>query len=223
MTLLDNELVRKYFYDEKYSNPTAIEAVKVITAMQQPIRKGERYLVTYQSENVWEEMTIMGCEELTHFHPMMLRLPDEFQKKECLNVILTCSCGKIVPHDSERETKPTPSPEKCECQYLGKNHVIDCGKYTDAVEEKIMRILELPWADRLAVLKYSLYDLVRLAHSEHGPCYVIEPASDTTPFDAVEEKIKEIMKEVTRQTNYEVYCLKDKLCDLVALVRAEKK
>lgn len=115
-SLLNNELVRKYFVSKpletyaccmeyaEHNKPCV--AVTIIQAMQTPIRKGERYLVTHDDRN-WEEST-RTTEWLPSdrpWHPLELRLPDSFQKQE-----EPYHCPKNCPCRFE---SPTPLSEKC--------------------------------------------------------------------------------------------------------------
>lgn len=138
--ILDNKLVRKYFYPSDCSTFQA--AYNVLIALQQPIRKGERYLTTHDNGGTWKEQTITGAPADEPFHPYLLRLPDAFQKqekKECHHRIWKhrcLGCDEIIEIE-----KPTPSPEKCECVFLNEsvcpNPRCPVHKPKDAVEEKI--------------------------------------------------------------------------------------
>jgi hypothetical protein len=102
--ILDNELVRKYFafdLEGKEYDQSSIAAC-VLHAMQEPIRKGERYLgwPSYTTVNQWTEQ-VCGEHEITpiDFHPFQLRLPDRFQKRECKAGFLKCQdCGEEIIH-----------------------------------------------------------------------------------------------------------------------------
>lgn len=174
-SLLDNELVRKYFGCDIRGVQTLCDhfnqqnchksmSYRVLQAMQQPIRKGERYLVgTHKDSDIWRivEKTWEGT-EIKGWHTAYLRLPDVFQKQECEHSGLKRYCGKdvyceeckreisnlfarcnlIIPHDGP--CKPPPAPEKLTpltC-HLGHGFSSYCGlcdphKPKDAVEEKI--------------------------------------------------------------------------------------
>ena len=121
MDILQNELVKKYFNN----------AEEVISSMQEPIRKGERYLwwsIDYSGQ--WVEQTQTA--DIDGFHPFKLRLPDKFQKKECPNVSLECSCGKIVSHSAPDVRHPWR--DECGC---GIKLCAKCNGKCDEVEEKI--------------------------------------------------------------------------------------
>jgi len=75
--ILENELVRKYF-DKKWGEGNF--AWNVIESMQQPIRKGERYLFVKSNGFVCEQINSgdnQGGMECS-FHAHVLRLPDRF-------------------------------------------------------------------------------------------------------------------------------------------------
>lgn len=177
MNLLDNELVRKYFGCEcegphsykKMGSCSLIMSGHIIQAMQQPIRKGEKYLdLNYSKVVVAQSGFLSESMVLSNWHPSVLRLPDTFQKQECKCQCHMTACGCCVteghnqptpspekcPHadighfhgdisnpSACPEAKPKDEPEKCKCNpWMGK-HAEDC-KPKDAVEEKIKRIAE---------------------------------------------------------------------------------
>lgn len=151
MTLLDNDKVRGYFGLETCEHVKKNDACcsgcfakLVITAMQQPIKKGERYLDIHPFNpepqvRSWESP---NGDQTLPFHGYDLRLPDRFQpvhqssnggKKECQHYITCESCQSHV------DIKPVPEPEKC-CPRgaLGNRHSDLCHKNpSSAVEEKI--------------------------------------------------------------------------------------
>ena len=100
MTLLDNELVRKYFgcQDCQEGNSEHVEklchegmALKILRAMQEPIKKGERYLLI-DSEIVGD--MVANSNSLDHIrHLGVLRLPGRFQKHKTASQ--KCGCGLI--------------------------------------------------------------------------------------------------------------------------------
>lgn len=85
-SMLDNELVQKYFACKDHGQfRHECIANRVLIAMQQPIRKGERYLNLMPNGNI-EEGLFSGmiwkdasCEQ--SYHPHFLRLPSAFQKQ----------------------------------------------------------------------------------------------------------------------------------------------
>jgi hypothetical protein len=90
MNLLGNELVKKYFgqgcphragYHNDGSHCTHV-ACDVLTAMQAPIKKGERYLVVNNVDNEIRVLEgIWGGKDYFGPHFYELRLPDRFQWK----------------------------------------------------------------------------------------------------------------------------------------------
>ncbi len=130
MNLLDNELVRKYFTcqirqsgscgrlpeGESFHIPgdkTCLSAA-VIRAMQEPIRKGERYLYIcgLRIEESVQEHDWDAC-----WHPIRLRLPDLFQKTFCSTRLVIgtdkCgACGEMLERQTRHVEEP-PEPPKC--------------------------------------------------------------------------------------------------------------
>src|SRR6185436_16728548 len=93
MRLLKSELVKKYFgyavdgglgCAEVYPLKADI-ALRVLEAMEQPIKKGEKYLMVQQQTldplNVTEYECIGDNFKGSTFHPIALRLPDRFQEQ----------------------------------------------------------------------------------------------------------------------------------------------
>lgn len=121
MSILDNELVREYFgqwTDRKNSRETQFYeqmSLRVIEAMQQPIKKGDKYLSLIVPGTVSEQVAEVGT--LEDFHPYALRLPDRFQKKECGHAwFAKCiKCGEEADLPEEKRPKSAPEPEKCKC------------------------------------------------------------------------------------------------------------
>lgn len=190
MNILDNELVRKYFGEGTAFNSEdhhkKIMAFRVISAMQQPIRKGERYISLDGIVEMVAEIDMTG----SHFY--CLRLPDAFQKQECEHAGLKRYCGKDVyceeckkninsildnchisiPHMGK--CQPTPSPEKCECVFQNESVCPNprCPVHTpkNAVEKKISHIKRefglmldrMTFRSQVQFVE-ELHDLVRLA------------------------------------------------------------
>lgn len=104
MDILDNELVQRYWghknCDRAAHNPDlcrAYMAWRVLRAMQEPIRNGERYL--FGDGSSWQEKIRIDENEDFSYHPMMLRLPDKFQpaKKACEPQDHVCEkCGLVL-------------------------------------------------------------------------------------------------------------------------------
>lgn len=89
MNILDNELVRKYFAGCDHASDSFNSgclcrlnyAAKILRAMQQPIREGDRML-RVASTGFVDDQTAGGLiDDPLHFE--YLRLPDRFQKAEC--------------------------------------------------------------------------------------------------------------------------------------------
>lgn len=147
MTLLDNELIRKYFWPKCPDDPCylmhnhdTIAAFNVYAAMQEPIRKGDRCLENFPSMPCWREIVWQNPTEFeAEWHPGFLRLPDAFQ----------------------------PQAEKCCCGESDSVHRTDgpCYKIQkpDPVEEKIQELGNtLRVTTDIGTFKTALYELVAL-------------------------------------------------------------
>lgn len=191
-SLLDNELVKKYFgYDNclglggsgKCTHPNCM-ALRILKSQQQPIRKGERYLFWHKdkvTEMVWEDFMAT----IEESHAEHLRLPDAFQPQNQKQEPITknCACGEFrfwstihrVDGPCYQIDKPTPSPEKCECSpacnHGYSEHCNCCGaldKPKDAVPpfsrevEAKIDSIVMNWSKQDNLIK-ELRDLVRLA------------------------------------------------------------
>lgn len=91
MTLLDNELVQRYFGctgKDDYERASAT-AFLILQAMQEPIKKGDKYLRIDEINGVYE-MVLDRDFNFPSFHPFNLRLPDRFQKQGC-----DCKCHSV--------------------------------------------------------------------------------------------------------------------------------
>lgn len=158
MNLLDNELVRKYFGCDLRGVQTLCDhfnqqncdkstSYRILQSLQEPIKKGERYLNFNGNMDLYEEAM---TKELTcpSFHPMALRLPDRFQKQEkpsCVHHLMPpCGFCGAVPVYYEQ---PKPSPEKCVYNH-GTGSKCDCkpkdeeALYSREVEEKIETMIK---------------------------------------------------------------------------------
>lgn len=173
MGILENELVWKYFGTKHTGCPEGCNydhfdasSKRVLDAMQQPIRKGERYLNCHAPNDRWAEL--VSYEDITNYHPYHLRLPDAHQKQECKYCGAPLGLGR---NEEDCVSKPTPSPEKCKCTChkvpLDFKH--DCcglaawfDNPKDAVEDKIKEICEAI-DDFGHVAPHKLRDLVRIA------------------------------------------------------------
>lgn len=150
MSILDNEWVRKYFglrRQEFACCPNAMAgcgcmALRVLAAMEQPIKKGERYLHLSSDGEVIERVNEYPDIVEYAIHVSSLRLPDRFQEKKC-------------EHDKFKH--------RC----CGCDEVINIVK-PDPVEAKIA---EMSWAETNNAVQYKsgkalandLRDLVQLA------------------------------------------------------------
>lgn len=80
MNILENSLVVKYFgcgcKAEKTNCPERM-AYRVLQAMQEPIRKGEKFLSLYADGTLNEAMADKDDDKI--WHSDLLRLPDQFQ------------------------------------------------------------------------------------------------------------------------------------------------
>lgn len=114
-SILDNERVWKYFGSGNQDSRGV--AYEILRAMQEPIRKGERYLLHRQIPDMYGEAVYEGEEILSvkGFHPFALRLPDKFQTAGC-----NCGChdpGNTNDGQYGQVCCPKPAdPGKCYCQ-----------------------------------------------------------------------------------------------------------
>lgn len=124
MDLLENELVLKYFgcrvlcSEAHFTNMAYDEherciSTRVLQSMQEPIKKGERFINCHgpngngqTSESVNETGQWYGYQE--PWHPYYLRLPDRFQKQECVH----CFCRIKRKCCYCEEAKPSPEKER---------------------------------------------------------------------------------------------------------------
>lgn len=154
MSILDNEWVRKYFglrRQEFACCPNAMAgcgcmALRVLTAMEQPIKKGDRYLYSHNGPEhkgrIFEDVAPREMSPWWQITGICLRLPDRFQEKKC-------------EHDKFKH--------RC----CGCDEVINIVK-PDPVEAKIA---EMSWAETNNAVQYKsgkalandLRDLVQLA------------------------------------------------------------
>lgn len=131
MNILDNDLVLKYFkckfmmcFDGNHTDTCEQErSFRILDAMQQPIRKAERYLCIQNVKDVTiDEQIIKGDYYVEpSFHPFWIRLPDAFQKQEkdmeCTHRMVgdgSCRCG----YYNTEPCKPTRARESM-CNRLG--------------------------------------------------------------------------------------------------------
>lgn len=199
MTILDNELVRKYFgcravcteahfINVGYDEHERCMSFRILAAMQQPIRKGERYLWWF-SDKVEEKISdvdSLGCDETAH--PHCLRLPDAHQKQDS-----KCHCPNYmwhVDHTMCPLNHPTPRPNLRTANEIGQG----------------------VWPSGTSPEKSSQDPRCKCTMR---PCWHGE-----SPKDAVEEKIIEIEKLIP--SNYIFGLIEKKLRDLVRLARETK-
>jgi hypothetical protein len=184
MNVVDNELVRKYFgagmglsITKEFKLPDV--AYNVLMAMQQPIAKGERYLLI-DSEVISEKVADSNSLDHTK-HLGALRLPDRFQTKDCPCLL----CGYHHP-----VLGGYPAPERGKCDHNGKHLGLLCPEICEcnggakkcdhplfqspgaAVEEKINQMKSyrpdgflIRWQDEVRFEK-ELRELVRLARGK---------------------------------------------------------
>lgn len=153
MGLLDSPLVRKYFGCDNIGCIMLGESIekfkifhmafRVLEAMEQPIKKGDKLLVIGTDSLIYETNAIKDHDGI---HPFDLRLPPRFQppaKKGC-DHHFKCRCGATfalhdmiiaMPSDS-LGGKPTPERgegKPCSDINCGTNHIVgkpvDQGKY----------------------------------------------------------------------------------------------
>lgn len=171
MNILENEMVRKYFWcnieNHDYIYPETggricacrkTMAMRILQSMQQPIKKGEQYLNILAFDPAeWYVYDQQSYDIDESLHLYCLRLPDRFQKQECECTDLrksTCGCwvGIYPCRTHFCIHAPKPSPEKCGCQYksafscsgnLNARCLCHChGINKDAVEEKLSQLLQ---------------------------------------------------------------------------------
>lgn len=110
MDLLEHPLIKAYFVENHLGHKDGmcddLVALRIIQAMQQPIKKGERYLMHRQIPDMFGETTFDGEDiyNVAGFHPFALRLPDRFQVTEELK----------------------PEPQKCCVACEESVHMNDC-------------------------------------------------------------------------------------------------
>lgn len=153
MNILDNELVRKYFGCESNDCKSlsgvdhdwlSCMSFRILRAMQEPIRKGERYL---DVNGFWIKESIQEHDWDTCWHPVRFRLPDSFQKREdphkgrMLNYCGHQNCEYEIKWScgNEYSTLDKPEPPKCECGIDTYYHKCQT---KDPVEGKIQDLMQ---------------------------------------------------------------------------------
>lgn len=155
MNLLENPLILKYFgcppehnhyHQETVQRCKESLAFKILTAMQEPVKKGDRYIVTHDDGNTWSEdkraNEFLPTDYDGYWHPNVLRLPDSFQRKDCED------CGTLPG---------ITDPKWCKCSCHGKK---------DPVEEKIQEIVAKADDFDQEWIKTELASLVNLVRKE---------------------------------------------------------
>lgn len=168
MDILDNMLVRKYFWVESNEivgpfRGVEVMAFRVLKSMQEPIRKGDLVLERFPS-NPDAEWQLVRCpiDLAGDMHSGWLRLPDRFQmveKKECdcechihEKLGYPCRCSKPPPAAEKCGHQHQHGPGGCECRDSSKC-CCDCHKPSasdQAVEAKIKEIKDAYKASALA-------------------------------------------------------------------------
>lgn len=155
--LLENPLVVKYFSSERKAyypcnDPVSkmdaaawdkcAMAYRILQAMSEPIKKGEKFLENDNNGGWDERVTALSEFAERGFHPFFLRLPDQFQRRCGHNTYPNnyCSCPENQPDQPKRECG-----YDYQCQH--ENHRFklpcpDCHKKPDPVEEKIEELVE---------------------------------------------------------------------------------
>jgi len=111
MSLLDNELVKRYFgcpwhnhKDDKACGSQESTALRILKAMEEPIRSGDRLLVYSEEGQEWIEDFAFKNAAYYPVHLMILRLPDQFQpKKECQCNMNCAECHMQRPDPVEEK------------------------------------------------------------------------------------------------------------------------
>lgn len=145
MSILDNELVKTYFLKGKCTcfgiwmecDHLACASERVFAAMEQPIKKDERYMAVFR-DSVIKEAIWTNSSDIGGWHPYYLRLPDRFQTKECAHGELKCmGCNLEMPEN----TKPDPVESKI--QEIMNNQPMPLKKSVDALRD-LVRLARAP-------------------------------------------------------------------------------
>lgn len=95
MSILDNELVWKYFGPGHVlvdNHAKGEYALRVLQAMEEPIKKGELAVWYRQVHDDWVYGHWDGS-DLEEFHPFALHVPDRFQPAQKAAEFCDCGCG----------------------------------------------------------------------------------------------------------------------------------
>lgn len=143
MNILDNELVKKYFYDENKLQARTYMAYLIVEGMQQVINKGERCLMIGQNGAVTE--TVWMGDPLLGIRSNAIRLPDPFQKKEFCEY-----CGERTTFPNENYHKACEPVQKRECESAKQVHFCDC-EFCGHPDTKFLRETKVGELQREAV------------------------------------------------------------------------
>lgn len=238
MKLLENPLVLKYFgcgtESGSCNGPHVcidMRARRVIEAMEQQIKKGEKFLWSFDDGKTWEEHIVTGAEDDKIFHPFNLRLPDRFQppveQKTCctysvtnMNNVEPGSVVEICQSCFAHITKPT---EKKDCCYIR----CGCDRACGECAANLAKQAEKAVLDKTKANEYLLPvppeeekcpDSWNLGH-DRTDCPRCKPPLPK----AVEENIEDVMKFHVCAMGQREYCnLRALLRELVDLARKEK-
>ena len=213
MNILDNELVQKYFGDS-VPDDYGDMAMRILQAMQEPIKKGERSLV-FSGNSFYEVEATEDREPYGEFHPQQLRLPSEFQPKDEKKE----SCCEYAEMKWPLETRSGRVIEMCEKCFEASKHKPaekkECGMRTKC--EECMEILQHknPTAHKPAEAKCTCHPQ---CGAHHPTCAIFrKPQSDE-----VEEKIQEIVNLVNSTPVGWSGVLRYELKQLVTLARKSR-
>lgn len=223
MNILDNELVRLYFgcgrRDDKFCADKECNvhqetwALRFLTAMQEQIKKGEKYLGI--SSNGQIEIHEQKVEDECYlFHPYALRLPSRFQpteKKECECVPV--KHGANCWHWNDPTQKMGHWAEFCEhhskpseCRYCSEPGFCKepCGCKCHRTPSDACFKCSDCGAEGLSHYRWT-------CEHQNGKC---KPKSE-----AVEEKIKEILDYIASQMVWDIPRMGTWLRELVRIAR----
>lgn len=104
--LLEHPLILKYFGPQPgevpsgypHYNPAHWTAYKVLRAMQEPIKRGDLYL--FKTSFNWEERRSDFNPTGESFHPFLLRLPEQFQRKDEVEEKIQLITGNVMRNGS---------------------------------------------------------------------------------------------------------------------------
>lgn len=124
MSILNDPLIQKYF---SVHGEGESMSRRVLSSMEQPIKKGERYLACVLSgfiERVVGEQYELGERFKDSIHIEYLRLPDFFQPSLNHHHVWRCECGELSKIGEDGQPLPvTPREHEPFC-WCGKVHVV---------------------------------------------------------------------------------------------------